>query len=144
MTVITALEDRGGMRFNNRRLSRDRVVTADLLQTARNHRLLYYPCSEDLFENPSDCGTAPDKEAGPVLVESADALSEAGPDDYVFLEDRNPDSSSGVSSCVLYLWNRRYPADLYFTFDYHAMKLTEQCDFPGFSHEKVTKEVYVK
>jgi len=47
---------------------------------------------------------------------------------------------------VCYRWNRHYPADQYFDIDLSAMgfALSESEDFPGKSHEKITREVYVK
>ena len=52
MTVIVCLEDRGGMLFNRRRLSRDRVLTANAVELARaeGKRLSMCGFSEKLFE----------------------------------------------------------------------------------------------
>ena len=45
----------------------------------------------------------------------------------------------------LYKWNRDYPADFYFDIDYaNDYKLETTLDFVGTSHEKITKEVYVR
>lgn len=52
MTVILTLDDRGGMSFNGRRQSRDRLLIADLLSELRARgvtRLVLAPSSASLF-----------------------------------------------------------------------------------------------
>ena len=51
------------------------------------------------------------------------------------------DDAEGV---VLYRWNRSYPADVHFTLALSAFRLTERTDFAGFSHPKITEEIYIK
>ena len=45
---------------------------------------------------------------------------------------------------VIYRWNRHYPADVRWDPDLDALGfvLRETADFPGTSHEKITREVY--
>ena len=45
---------------------------------------------------------------------------------------------------VIYRWNRHYPADIRWEPDLAAMGfvLKETAEFPGTSHEKITREVY--
>ena len=45
---------------------------------------------------------------------------------------------------VIYRWNRHYPADVRWDPDLDALGfvLRETTDFPGTSHEKITREVY--
>jgi hypothetical protein len=47
---------------------------------------------------------------------------------------------------VVYRWNRRYPGDVFFDLDVSAApwRCVETEEFVGSSHEKITKEVYVK
>ena len=47
---------------------------------------------------------------------------------------------------VLYRWNRHYPSDVTWEPDLASMgfALTETIEFPGTSHEKITREVYVR
>ncbi len=45
---------------------------------------------------------------------------------------------------MLYRWNRSYPADVRFTLALSAFRLTERTDFAGFSHPKITEEIYIK
>ena len=50
MRVIVCLEDKGGMMFNRRRQSRDRVLNADVVKMCQGSRLLIAPYSMLLFE----------------------------------------------------------------------------------------------
>ena len=85
-------------------------------------------------------------EAGMSFCESGDMLAEAGEGDYCFFETEAPTLCDGVGALVIYRWNRRYPADLYFTEDIAAagLRLESTEEFEGYSHEKITKEVYVR
>ena len=66
---------------------------------------------------------------------------------HFFVEERPVGEWVSLASCVVcYRWNRHYPADQYFDIDLSAMgfALWEREDFPGSSHETITREVYVK
>ncbi|MBR0449653.1 MAG: hypothetical protein IIX30_02435, partial [Clostridia bacterium] len=66
-------------------------------------------------------------------------------DDVCFIEnvDINPYIKE-IDSITLYRWNRVYPRDLSFDTGILANGFTmrETCDFEGYSHEKITKEVF--
>ena len=47
-----------------------------------------------------------------------------------------------ITEIVLYKWNRDYPADVIFEVDLSKWRLEERKDFSGYSHEKITKEIY--
>ena len=51
-----------------------------------------------------------------------------------------------VTELVIYRWNRHYPSDIRWEPDLKAMGfvLQETGEFPGTSHEKITREVYVR
>ena len=48
-----------------------------------------------------------------------------------------------VERVVLYRWDRAYPADLYWDLSLEGWTLARREEFPGFSHEIITKEVYI-
>ena len=48
-----------------------------------------------------------------------------------------------LESLVLYRWNRRYPADVYFDLDLSQWRLVSRREFSGTSHDTITKEVYL-
>ena len=51
-----------------------------------------------------------------------------------------------TNKIVIYRWNRHYPADIHWEPDLNAMgfALQEITEFPGTSHEKITREVYAR
>ena len=134
MHLIVTLDEQGGMLFNHRRQSRDRVLTADLLRTVGNARLVVSPYTAKLFADIADTSS---------LVVAADPLAAAGEGDFCFLEENSPgESMRKVSTLILYRWNRHYPADVFFDADLREFTLTQTEELEGFSHKIITKEVY--
>ena len=132
MVLAVCVEDRGGMAFHHRRVSRDRAVAADLLRAAGAGRLWLSPASLPLFP--------PDSRLSP--AEDFPAL--AGPGELCFVEDRAcAPLIARVEGLILYRWNRRYPADLYFDIPLEGWTLSTRSEFPGTSHKLITKEVYL-
>lgn len=132
MTIYVCLDDRNGMLFNNRRQSRDAAVLDDIRASIPG-TLTIDPFSEKLIRS----------------AEIPYVLTEGTPeqDAHFFLENRAPaDLVPTASTVVIYRWNRHYPADVCWNMDLaeYGFSLTEACEFPGKSHEKITKEVYTK
>ena len=73
-----------------------------------------------------------------------DFLAQAGPGDICFIEGNDVlPFWEKVEKLILYCWNRVYPADLYFDLAVlEGWRLTEKKDFPGSSHEILTRKVY--
>ena len=121
------------MLFNHRRQSQDRVLRQDLLRETVGGVLRMNAYSLRQFKEPP-----------PNIQASEDFLEQAGPGEFCFVEDRDllpwADRLEGL---ILYRWNRRYPADLYFTIPLEGWTLERREEFPGSSHETITKEVYV-
>ena len=128
MTVYVCLDDRDGMLFNNRRQSRDRAVLEDIRASVPDV-LTVDPFSETLI-----------REAGIPYVLAEDAIGE---DAHFFLENRSASALVPMAdTVVIYRWNRHYPADVRFDADLSSFTLQRTEDFPGSSHETITKEVY--
>ncbi len=134
MHVYICLDLKNGMLFHRRRQSRDRAVLADLAQCVGAGRLLAAPFSARLFEG------------GPAHPEiRADFLSAAGSEDSCFVEDAPLlPYLPAIRSVTVYRWNRNYPADvrLDLQLDAPPWRLTSAREFPGYSHELLTREVY--
>ena len=132
MNLIVVLDDRNGMLFNHRRQSRDRVLIDRILEICGG-RLIVNSYTAELFD-----GKAAD------LTVSEDPLSAAKAGEWCFLETLSPlPVVEKLEKVVVYRWNRTYPSDLKFDLDLSAMKLISKTDFAGFSHEKITEEVYL-
>ena len=70
-------------------------------------------------------------------------LEKAKEEDFCFVEGENLAGYEGkITEIVLYKWNRDYPADVFFEVDLSKWRLEERKDFSGYSHEKITKEIY--
>lgn len=132
MFAALCLDNRDGLSFNHRRLSRDRAQQEDLLALARESSLWIAPCSAALFAWAEDHVTV-----------SEELLDLAGPGELCFLEDRLPDPGN-LEGLVLYRWNRDYPADVHFPSVPEDFVLTERLEFPGVSHAVITRETYLR
>ena len=132
MTVILCVDNRVGLTFNKRRVSRDSAVTADVENSLSGGRLFFCKMSETLF----------DKTENVFVCE--DFLEKAGENDLCFVEDREiAPYMTKIKKIVLYRWNRDYPSD--FRFDpalLEGFALKETSEMKGTSHETITKEVY--
>ena len=62
---------------------------------------------------------------------------------YCFAENFTVDEND-VEEIIVYKWNRVYPADVQFNIDLKKWNLAETVDFAGSSHEKITRERYVR
>ena len=136
MKIIVCLDDGGGMTFNKRRQSRDRILLADIKSMTEGETLFASPFSEKLLnEHEIDAKI------------KKDPLKKADRNDFCFIEDIpvRPFLSE-INEIIIYKWNRRYPTDM--TFDILPLSdgftLSSVAEFAGSSHEKITKEIYTK
>lgn len=134
MIAIVCLDDSGGMLFNRRRQSQDRLLREDLLREASGRTLWMNAYSAKQFQSlPETVRTA------------EDFLDQAKSGELCFVEDQDlAPYAEHLEGLLLYRWNRKYPADLYFTISMENWTLARQEEFAGSSHEKITKEVYTK
>ena len=134
MNVILCLDDRGGMMFNHRRQSRDREVIKDIFNMIGDRPLFLNSYSAPLFSEKEDQLRIDEK-----------FLDTVGEDEWCFVENRALlPYANHIETMVLYRWNRTYPFDMKMDIDpaFMGLVLCETVDFVGFSHEKITKEVY--
>lgn len=134
MTLFFCLDDRNGLSFNNRRQSRDRAVLADMASQLTGV-LLVDPMSEKMMI----------RHDIPYEIVTEEALPAEGT--QYFAEQRSPESLLPLAKkVVIYRWNRVYPADRYLEtpLQEQGFSLTEVSQFPGHSHDTITREVYVR
>ena len=135
MTVIVCIDERGGMLFMKRRVSKDRELINDVIKTVGDGTLYISDFSEQLFAD-SDIS----------VMSVPDPLECAKKEDFVFVENFElKPASERIEKLMVYNWNRKYPFD--FSIDISPLqegfKLLESYDFKGYSHDKITKEIYV-
>ena len=133
MKLIFCLDDRGGMMFNQRRQSQDRVLRARILDYIGGSRLFMSEYSAKQFEKSDN------------IVVSDKYLKKANANDFCFIEDGDF-CFDEADEIIIYRWNRHYPADKYFDADVRSLgfELYSSEDFIGSSHEKITEEKYKK
>lgn len=137
MILIVVVDDKNGMTFNHRRQSRDSVLREHILALTKNSRLWMNHYTYQQFSG-SDAAQMKVDES---FLEKADA------GDYCFVENVPVDSCEKyVEKIIKFKWNREYPADFYFGIDVTlpVWKMIETEEFAGSSHEKITKEFYIR
>lgn len=128
MKLIVCVDNSMGMTFGKRRQSRDEELCRDVLRYA----------SGQLFSDEYTASLFADMEQPKNYIGGAPC------DGYVFAERFLPDDKAAICEIILYRWNRDYPADRYFDVDLSAWNLVESVEFAGKSHEKITRERYVR
>lgn len=132
MIVILCIDERGGMLFNKRRLSSDKIIMKRIIEHAAKSALRMAPYSAPLFSGV------------PILVEE-DFLVRAEAGDFCFVENKDLSLySEKIEKWIIYRWNRKYPSDFKFDFSLLEEKeLIHSIDFEGASHMRITEEIYL-
>ncbi len=140
MMILAAVDDSNGMMFNKRRQSQDKILREYILTMARGKRLWMSDYTGKQF-----AAINQNINQAAIRIDN-DFLDKAGPGEYCLIENHHVSAYlDQIERVILFKWNRAYPGDFFFDLDLSAPKwiLKESEDFPGFSHEKITKEVYV-
>lgn len=134
MILIVCLDEKNGMMFNRRRQSKDSAVRADMIAEAGGNALWMNSYSAKQFEEPEA-----------VINIDEEFMKNASGGDFCFLEGEGASAAEDrIGKLIVYKWNRLYPSDVKFDIDLDGWKLESTDEFAGSSHEKITKEVYIK
>ena len=126
MRVIITLDDACGRTLFGKRLSKDRTVNADILERFGFVYVSEYTAS--LFKG--------DERA---FYPIPDSVPESA---TLFLEKE--EIQDCVTELVVYRWNRLYPSDSHYDPEKNGWRKISSDDFAGYSHKKITREVYVR
>ena len=133
ITVAVTVDDRMGIAFNKRRQSQDRILISDLVNSVRG-KIYVSDYSKPLFAEYDEHSVTVD-----------DPISECPDGECCFLEKTLIDAHIGdVEKFIVYRWNRHYPSDMKLDVDFSGYRMVESAEFVGSSHEKITKEIYIK
>ena len=135
MKLFVCLDEFGGMTFNKRRQSSDRIIRSDMLNMAEGKKIFVNSYSAKQFT---------EEESSQIQIDE-DCLQNAGENDFVFVENiKVADYISKIEQIVVYRWQRRYPADFFFDIDITSeeWELCMQEELKGYSHECILKESY--
>lgn len=134
MKVIVCLDDDNGMLFNKRRQSQDRALRENIIKNLQGAKLWMNEYSFKQFKENQDS----------IVIEEI-FLDSANENDYCFVENLPLSScEQKISTLIIYRWNRKYPADTYFDLELCNWELADSEEFSGYSHEKITKEIYIR
>ena len=128
MKLIVCLDDKNGMLFNKRRQSRDKILIENMLELCKGGRLYTNKYSSALFP-----------ENSVAVCEEFENIENG----FVFAENFVVDEEK-IQEIIIYKWNRVYPEDTFFNISLDGWNLAEKVDFAGSSHEKITRERYVR
>ena len=131
MTLITRLDPKGGMLFNNRRQTIDYEVVDMICKTAGD-KLYISPFSEKYFTD----------KAVRIL---GDPLKDAPDDAAVFIEDIDFFGYiHRIDKIIVFRWNEVYPADRSLSFDPTEVGFRRlgEIKFSTKVHKDVKKEIY--
>lgn len=135
MIIIACLDDAGGMMFNNRRQSKDRILRDYILEQIGSDKLWMNAYTKKQFV---DC------EQENITVDEQ-FLEKAKAGEFCFIEnvDVKPHIEK-IEKIILFKWNRSYPGDFFFPMELLSSDwiMTKTEEFVGYSHEKITKEEY--
>ena len=143
MKVIMCLDNNNGMMFNNRRTSRDREVIKDIVYNYKNEKISISVYSKELFEDYLKDNGLESLEDNNIIVDD-DYISKINDNDYCFIEEMSIiDYNIKLEQIVVYRWDRIYPADTYCQIDFDDYVLKGKEEIKGYSHEKISKEIYI-
>ena len=129
MNILLCLDDNNGMLFNNRRQSMDSEVINRIYEISKGKRLLIHSFSRSLFEG--DC------------IIDDNLLNTATEDDFCFVENLMLNlHNDRINYLYIFRWNRSYPYDMATDIDFNKLTLIRAEEFKGYSHDKITLEVY--
>ena len=131
MKLIVCIDLENGMLFNNRRQSKDKILIEHIYKLIGNKKIWISDFSRDLFE---------EDKYNLFEIECFEKIKE---NDYVFIENISPKIlEDRINEIIIFNWNRKYPADLYFDISLENWKLEYEIEIEGFSHEKITQKIY--
>lgn len=132
MILVICLDQRGGISFNHRRQSKDRLLRQRLLELTGGKPLWMNAYSARQFE-----------EAATNIRVADDYANLAGAGEFCFAETPEPfELLSGAEELIVFRWDKVYPADRRFSPETFG-HLAEREEFEGHSHACITLERYV-
>ncbi len=131
MKFIICIDKNKGITFFGKRQSADSQLRQYIAQIIGSNKLWVSNYTAKQFKN--ECA----------YVVCDDYLSNAGEQDYCFVEDKGFDLQR-ANGFIICNWNRNYPADAFFNVDLkeQGFKRVKKEDIKGSSHDKITIEIF--
>ena len=133
MIAIMFLDDRKGMLFHNRRLSRDRAASSRIKEICAGNKLWMNAYSGRFYGDLD----------GVDIVQEEAFLLRAGQGEFCLVETEPlAPVEDRVEEIIAFWWNRVYPADFYLDLELSAWEQVSCREFAGNSHENITEIIY--
>lgn len=129
MDIIICIDKNFGVAFNDRRLSRDKLIIKDIIESFNTVAISDFSVKlfED-FENKVQVVSDFSHLKIPCFIEKDDLLA----------------FENNIDKLTVYKFDTVYPSDKKLKIDLNKLKLISQMEFVGNSHDKIIKEVYAK
>lgn len=135
MIIIACVDEKGGMLFNNRRQSKDRVLIKHINELKGENKLWINTFSSELFE----------EYIGDNVCVDDEFLFQMSENDYCFVENISLNEvQDRIDKIILYNWNRHYPAEKFWDLPLDNWKIVSEKDIVGSSHDKITERIYIR
>ncbi len=133
MNLIVCLEDRNGMSFFGKRLSRDKAICERIVSRVEKNNFFLSPYSAKIFETLPNSANICDR-----------PFESASQNDFCFIETEDISGcKNDINTIIVYRFCRAYPFDKMFDISLlSARKLISSTEFSGNSHDKIIEEVY--
>ena len=133
MILITCVDENNGMMFNERRQSRDKILTKHICELAKDTKIWVNSFSKEIFEDQNN------------IIVDDEFINKISQNEYCFIENISPLTlENKTEKIILYSWNRVYPADMYFDIKLEDWELESETEFAGSSHERITQKVFIR
>ncbi len=131
MKIIVCIDDKYGISWNNKRVSKDRKIIEDIefLNVYLHMNNYSYKMFEEYGYNKT-------------INISDNIVSESG---FYFNELSDLKKiEKEIDEIIVYKFNRSYPSDIKLDIDLSKYILRETKEFIGNSHKKITREIYIR
>lgn len=149
MNIIICLDKNNGIRFNNRRQSRDREVVYDILKCCQDYKIWMNNESKEIFcESIESMEDNIQKQSFINIMKEhinidESFLDKAEDGDYCFVESNILDEyKENIDKITVYRWDKVYPQDEVFDISGYSINNIEE--IKGYSHDVILREIYVK
>ena len=122
MKIIVIIDEENGILFNNRRVSKDRYIIDDILNSYK--KIYIDEFSSDLIDG--------------IICN----INDTKDDNYYLIENIDIKDYKNIDEIIIYNFNRLYPSDFKFEFDLSNYYIRGTSSFEGYSHDKITKTIY--
>lgn len=133
MKLIVCVDSDNGMLFNNRRQSKDKILIEYIYKLIDDKKLWINIFSEDLFEK------------GKYNLFELKDIESIENGEFIFIENISPKIlEDRINEIIIFNWNRKYPADLYFDISLDNWNLESEEKIKGSSHDEIEIKIYRK